>query len=564
MGKNRIIFSLICLSLAVCSCSGEKNYLKDARELKTTISFDQLQDIAIEPVNEDKNYNLKATNLGTTFNDFCKVECLGSVMYTCYDNSINHHKLFAVNDSKSISYTLQNNILTARDYNSNHTDLVITDDSYPIAIFEENINTTDHQTVFVDCYGNVLKRANIEGKKTIKYEKQYVDKDYTYFFISVLSSYSATTYNFYFKYTKKDGKYIVSAMEAKEFNDSLVSFNTGEILEPWFDRKGNIFAYTEASTGAFCIYDKNKNFVNSIYSDAFYYLNSAEDVATLKFEKKMYVFTGEEYYANVNEKSSKKSFKCTCLEVDIETGKVTYDDDFKYYIIDSNTVTYDNKYCYTYFTYFELNDKGEKGNKKMCSIAKECLSFENSFVYDGFAGEAFNVNRNAVVAQFGSFNYICTKNERRGIGQGDIRFAPNNKIIYGKYSPSATGKCFICDRKEFVEYSKNPLVVYEYISWKKYYGDYLFISSDSISDTYKCTNNTTTLDVNSSFINYVDAGFIINNNGIFLPNGEMVFSSVGNPVLGLSREVAVNNVSIFGVHLYDSSVFYILLEETLA
>ena len=442
------------------------------------------------------------------------------------------------------------------------TDVAISNYNFPIAVIEEYINATDHQTVFVDCYGNALKRANIGGKKTITFENHFYRNDVDYLFISLLSSDNPINYNFYFKYTGTSDGYSVSAIEEKEYNDAFDIYNGNQDLIPWYDRKGNIIAHIYRSNGIFYIYDKNQNFVNSFNYGSFSSYMSANSLF-LEFEKKMYIFSYGEYYANVSEKSSKTSYKCACIEIDIVTGKVSYDDDFKYFIEDTDTIKYDNKYQYTCFTYYELNDKGERGDLLMCSIAKKCLSFENSFVYDGFNGKVYKVNRNSVIAQFSGIPYVCTKNERKVLYSNIAYFVSGNKIIAGKVSASYSGKCFICDRNDFVENNKNPSVLYDYISGYRYFGDYITINSDSKTGEYKCTNNGITLDVDSAYFNFVDKGCIVNRGGIYLPNGEMILSSSRSLVGSVGIVLSINNFSIFEVNLNDSTTIYFSIEKTL-
>ena len=82
--KIKKITSLAILLLSVCSCSNEKDYFSDTYEINTTISFDQLLDIAVEPKDgEDGNYTLKYSPLGSHYDSYERIDCLDSELYVC-------------------------------------------------------------------------------------------------------------------------------------------------------------------------------------------------------------------------------------------------------------------------------------------------------------------------------------------------------------------------------------------------------------------------------------------------------------------------------------------------
>ena len=87
MGKNKRIITGLCFLLTLCSCSGEKSYFEDAFQADTTISFNQLKDLAFEPIVEEQNYNLKYSVCDKDLTSFAKVNCLGSELYICYNKT---------------------------------------------------------------------------------------------------------------------------------------------------------------------------------------------------------------------------------------------------------------------------------------------------------------------------------------------------------------------------------------------------------------------------------------------------------------------------------------------
>ena len=101
--KIKKITSLAILLLSVCSCSNEKDYFSDTYEINTTISFDQLLDIAVEP-KEDKtiNYTLKYTSLGSDYDSYELVSCLDSELYVCREIYSDTYR--RINNEKSWYY----------------------------------------------------------------------------------------------------------------------------------------------------------------------------------------------------------------------------------------------------------------------------------------------------------------------------------------------------------------------------------------------------------------------------------------------------------------------------
>lgn len=551
MGKNKRIITGLCFLLTLCSCSGEKSYFEDTFKADTTISFDQLKDLAFEPIVEEQNYNLKYLVCDKDLASFTKVNCLGSELYICYNKTDNDY-VFKGLQLGDASYTLESDIVRSSNTSSSSINYrYVANSEFPIFVYGKRSNTGDTQIVYADCYGKTIKIVNTDEEKRVTLDRGFEYNHTVYFYAE--EGYSDVQY---FKYTYKDNKYIVSAIEEREYSTAYslqrkIGQNHAE-LTPMYDKNGEIFSYVSLDGFTYYIYDKNEHYLNAV--NLYSFGMSRSDVE-LRFEKKICYYHCDEYYENVNQKSSQRSYRCRCLEIDLSNGEVSYDDDFKYYICDSKTVTDKNKYQYTYFRYYELNDKKETKSVLMCSVAKENLSFDKAFVYDGFDGEVYKIDRNTCLAKFDGEYYICTKDDRKLLANiSSLKFIPDNKVIF----TNSEGKYCICGKSEFVEYSKNPSQVYEYVSPCKYFGDYLKVSVDTQTNVYKAVNGGKTNILNNAFFDLLSYGLVVNNGGILLPNGTFVYPLNSDNVVSISRLFSLNGTDLFDVLLDDDEVYFFL------
>lgn len=551
MKRIKTITALMCMLMTISACGREKNHFGDTYDRDTTVSFDQLKDIAYDDSETEKNYTLKSYIPDSASSDFMSVSCAGSEMYVCYDNTLGDYYLRRVNHEKDVSYKVGTGVVSAGYPISSISAIpVLYLQGYPIIIFGQNSNSGYDQVIYIDCFGNILKKVNVDTLKEINYDETFTRGETTYVSIRQdLSFYS------YFKYSLKNKSYSVSNVEKTEFDNARSNLsNSLKDLVPVYDKEGEIFSYVIQNSDIVYVYDKDKKYLNSVYINAFGF----KDPVSFRFEKKLCFFESEIYYENQNEKSSKESYKCKCLEINLENGKVSYDDDFKYFINSAKDVEYEDKYQYTYIIYNELNDKREKDGVTLCSIAKENLSFNNSFVYDGFRGSVYKIDKDAVLCNFSGDYYLCTKDERKIMNNLSVKNILKNEIIFN----DSNGNYYICERSNFVDYIENPTDAYKMISTNSYFGEHIKVKEDPQTKALKVVGKGTNLEVDSSNLTLVNNyGLIVNTKGVYFSNGNVVCTFKSSTVEKVSLIFTLRNWTLFRIG-ENAPYSYFFLETT--
>lgn len=540
MKKIKTITALMCMLLIVSSCKSEKNYFDDTYDKDTSISYDLLKYIAVTPSPSDKNYTFKNYEANKDYDSFRLVDCLGSELYYYDDYSTGNCYITRLGHEKEVSFKVNPNIVPSADGYA-------AEKRYPLTVFAVYGNDSKNELIFADCYGNVVERMDAYGKPDIYFGGEYYYEGYCYFFVQ-------TDYaELYLKYIVTDGVYKITKITELDyelhdaFGSSASSSSRTDSLEPVYDREGDLFSHVLYKNGIYNIYDKDKKFINSVNLSSFGFDNS--NSRSLRFEKKIYYFTYNLYYENEKEKSSESSYKCKCIEINLENGEVSFDDDFKYFIVDSTVYDYEEKYHYTAFHYYELNDKREKGSVLLCSIAKENLSFNNSFVYDGFEGIPYKLDKNTIICKFSDEYFAVTKNERKHLnGIVAVNFMSGDKII----CVNSDHKYFICDKNNFLDYCQNPTEMYDRIFFNRYYGDFLKVTTSTKDNKYVCTINSVKLNLNMNYYSFLEYGLITNNEGVYLSNGTRIYQYPEE----LIKVFTIKDTTLFQVTLGDKVVYF--------
>lgn len=562
--KIKKITSLAILLLSVCSCSNEKDYFSDTYEINTTISFDQLLDIAVEPKDgEDGNYTLKYSPLGSHYDSYERIDCLDSELYVCREIETDTFSLRRINKTEPIATNLIDFIIgTFAEQNSVYTTGNITtiyNRFLPVVIYTYTDSASDYQLVVADCYGNTIKSESVSDNKRISFsEREYINGIY-YFFIDIELD------TLFFKYRVDDNEHInVSIITEEEYDDAAYSTSStnqdSEKLNPMYDREGEIFAYTSQIGDVYNVYDKDKKFLNAVNLNSFGLRNYRVEIA---LEKKVCFFRADTYTENEMTKSSKTTYKCSCLQIDLSNGEISYDDDFKYFLVGGSAIIIDNKYQYTCFTYYEINSKRELGNVLLASIAKENLSFNNSFVYDGFGMDAYLLDKKTVLCSFNGKSCICTKDKRKYFTDiSGVEFIPNNKVLFR----DKDDKHCVCDRSNFLSYvdsdfTNNSLVTkYDYISNHRFYGDYIKLTYDTSKERYYCNN----LPVDSKYVNFINYGLLITDFGINYFKGAIYTATNDATILNVSYVFSLNDTILFKLDLSNGETQYFFIESVKA
>lgn len=483
--------------------------------------------------------------------------CLGTNLVSSIDSSTNKMVLKNIVTEKIVSSNItSNSIYNYYGYFSSYN-YVYANSNLPIAIFGEfNSLMTQNTISYVDCYGNLLKQEKISYRKELmNYQTKTINE---YIYIVLYKSDDGSS-DVFFRYKYNNNKYLVESITAEEYSNAISSngstqpteYNDG--LTPYYDSNGNVIAYVYGNSNSFFLYDANKHYLNNINLSSFGF-NSYN--AALLLEKKLWYFKNETYYESELNKGSKPTYKCKCLEIDLITGQVYYNDNFKYFVKDSFTKTTNKTFDYCYITYYDVNEKGELSDTLKCVILKDKLTFSNAFVYDGFTTKVYTIDENTLLAYFDSGIYVVTERERTLLNNINIvSFFENGDVIYTNQD-SKYYKCKLTDLIDSVKTFEGGVY---YLSSSTYNGKSISINYDTTSRKYTTGN----LVLNSSYLSLAQKGIYVTQNAIYVGDNKIISCDSGVTITQVSSMDYNSDTTIYKVRLSTSEYKYFLYSSVL-
>lgn len=448
MKKSIKMFSLFLSTLGLISLSScGNNAITNGTELKTNISFDDIKmlssDIEYQEAMNYSNVTGAEYKFDSSITTISKIGCLGSSLILNNNSIINPLQNSTLNGVSTTNMITNNISFSCTKTSTLYTSLgyVYYSYLYPITIYT---SSTSSALIVTDCYGNILENYNFTNRVTLNnISKKTVDK-VTYFSLETSEKTS------YFKYEYKEGGYTVKTITKSDYDSALKIKSENDYddgLIPRYNSKGELICYLFHGERGYHLYDKDKKYVNTFYPNNETTGFSPNNIINL--ENSIIFYKNEEYYPKESDKSSKKSYKCTCAEFNLSNGKITYTDDFKYYI-DSAETYYDKdkRIKGTAVYYYELNDKGERSDIFKTAIMKDELSFKNSSLFEDIR-YIFKINDNKLLIRDDSNYFIVTKDNRILLnGINDISFIDNNQVKY----KGQDGLYYVCETEQLDSY----------------------------------------------------------------------------------------------------------------
>ena len=532
-----LLFLLI-LFISITGCT------KKQRDNK--ISYSQLKRIANKEDVEILDYKISGSiaNLdeNLTVNDI--IHCTGTNL-ALVKNSSDVYSIINFIEGTTICANVSNkSISTSYKYNS--AKFMVYYASSPIVIYQTQSGTS-YTAHFVDCYGNELMTENNGGTYSLY---DFISKNFddcTYCGIESSIGWS------YFRSEYKDSKYTVEKITEDEYknpsskNHEETSSGYDDGLTPLYNSKGKVVAYYNGDLeGSFFLYDKKKKYLNNIAISSY----GMEHGIPLFLENNLYYFLNDEYYEKAIERSSEETYKCKCLEINLKTGKVKYNDDFKYYVIDADFYVEDDKYRFGYVLYCDLNKNGEKENIIRCAICDDKLSFKDSFVYDGIEiDEVYQLPNKAIVAFYNSGFYYITKNDKVYFNNAYLSsFTKDNELIY----VNQNNKYYICKAKDIKESIKDLSNGHYYISSYTYNGESIKI--DETNDSKKMTANGHQF--LADYLSSAKKGIYIDSNSVTIGEQQIYATSDGISIVNVSFVASAAEKELYSIKLSNNNVIY--------
>lgn len=550
--KKVKIGALLLWLMATLSLSACGNNYADSVDVSTTVSYDTLEMMAVEPSYIPNNYSVTTSN----FNYDSSITFIN-----CYDSLLGYDSngyLKNIETGNTISSYAPSNYL--RSYNSyfNSSNNYIYSSSYPIVMFTTYTNNNSKLCI-VDSSGNYLYSNSFGNYYYIENVDSKRINGTLYFSLYITS---ASSKEFYFRYDVTNEVRTVVEISAEEFNNaSTTSSSTSNLPSNYYDGLIPVYSKNKTTIGYYInknnllnIYDENKNFLNSINPSSFGMDNNGTRIGNYLF-----FYKNVEYYSNELDKGSEKKYKNKCLVVDLTNGKVSYNDDFKYYI--SNvTKKSDNEITRTKYVvvkYYELKEDRTLSNILMCSIMTEELDFSNSYAYDGLINSVTKIADGYLVVDVDSSYYLVSKKDRTLMyGLTDFVFFTDGKILYKN---SQDNLYYYVSSSELVSKYKEIGTGFGYVSTNKFEGKIIGCKYDTLTSKYTYGSSN----VKSDYLSYITSGIIVCEKDVYVVNQKVSNNNSDVKVLSVNYILNRTDSKIISINYDDGSSQYVKLTYNL-
>ena len=511
------------LSLSACG----ENDVANSVDVPTTISYDTLEMMAVEPSSVSKNYSITTYDYGTSLS-----------LLKCYDSMLgidSNGYLINIETGNTVFGSIPTSSIYNYSSNFNNQNNYFCSTTYPIVLYTTSLNNNSNLCI-VDSYGNAVYSSSFGSYYYIE-SANYKRVDSTLFFTLSISGYQNSkteTKTFYYRYviSSNVGRVVeitsedyTNAKSSTSYNQSLI-YNDGLITI--YSKDGNIAGYYYVDDYyLFNIYDKNKAFLNSVNPSSF----GIDDKNGVKIGNYIFFYKNVEYYTSELDKGSEKKYKNKCLIIDLSNGKVSYNEDFKYYIASVKQESYDtdSQSKYAIVNYYELKEDRTLSNILKCSIMTDELDFSKSFAYDGTINSVTKISSDYLVAKIDNNYYLISKDSRILLnGLTNFVFYADGNIMYKN---SQDNLYYYVSSNELVSKYKEINTGFGYVSLNKYNGKNIGCKYDSTTSnyTYGSTN------VKSDYLSYINYGIIVCENDVFVVNQK---------ISNNKSEVKVSSVSL--------------------
>ena len=542
MKKRILLVFVLFLSLFIMSAC-------TTTSVKSGAAFAQLKEAAydVEEIS-GSSYRLNGRMLGATTRTFA-INCLGTNLAYQIDDATGNYRLINFATNATICEVMTNTHLSTGMYGT----LARVGRAYyhnvlPIVVYEEN----DSVMKIVDPYGTLIHSEVLEADNVITSYHSFDIKDDLYFYLVFSNS-----DNIYLKAHYENNHYTVEKINEVIYREMEDARNdqSDDGLMPLYDRKGKVYGYIYWDTETIFIYNSKKQFLNNVNPEAF-----GIDIDNMIFlEKKLVFYTNDVYVKKNLDAGSKQTYKCRCLTVDLKNGKVSYNDNFKYYILNAEEMIYegDEEDEYTYkcckVIFQKLNKRGEREDVNRCVILTNKLSFRNSFIYDGFE-DVFMLNKKTLLAYYSHDAFLITKKGKTLLYDCDwLQIAPNGLAVY-----SINNEYYSCQPSELAKTYRDSKNGAYYISSDTYNGSLLTITYDKQNNEYKAGSYT----LLNGYVDYAKKGIYVTADQIYV-GSQSILSYSTKTISEITTFATFGESIAYQVRFEDSSYAYFIVETQL-
>ena len=304
------------------------------------------------------------------------------------------------------------------------------------------------------------------------------------------------------------------------------------------------------------IYNEDKEFLNSFRPASF----GMDKSNYIFFNESLFFYKNVEYYPSELEKGSEKKYKNECLEIDLTDGKLSYNEDFKYYIQSATTETdlETGNFKYSIVNYYELNDDRTRSKILKSVIVSDNLSFDDSFIYEGNYSSVIKIDDKSVLAYLDGSYYIVSKDNRILLKDiTEFKFLENGIVTYKNKQDNLYYMVKLTElRDKYQELNSG----YGYISTNTYSGSHVACKY------VKSTNSYTygSISIKPSYLDLLEYNIIVNKSWVYLGNTLVSTNNVSTTeVSSVSLSLSYGNEKVFVINYSNGDKDYFKVTYTI-
>ncbi len=540
MKKIRILSILVLLVSLFALASCEKSY-------KTSVKYANLKQIAYDAKQfEALKYQIKGRSVAVSETaNVQMINCRGSQLGYFAQEGDTSYIIVNLATGSELSVRSKYNYLRTNDYDfSSSMNGIFASYNLPIVVME----TSDAYIKVFDHMGNLLYTSPNAMTENTYIDECESSKNNHY----CLSFTGGVEANFYFRYTEKDDAYTVTVITEDQYNNPAEAPEEEvENLNKLYNRKGKLFGYYCFDGSQLFLYNTKKNYINNVDVASFGF--APEECIWL--ETKVIFYANDVYYEKLVEQSSKTTYKCRTLEVNLKNGKVKYNANSKYYIEGANTIwedveneqdedAYKYRSCVVLFN--KLNKRGEREDVLRCSILKNRFTFNKNYVYDGFE-EAYALDKKTLLVEYEAGYYLVNRKGKQSLkGLNVLSTSGDGSVLV---CDQENEKYAICQISELAKFAMKPEFKYISTSFSVYNGKYINIEEKD--GEYKYGDVV----VDKNYLKLANKGIIVTSSGVTI-GSDNVISFGGKTVKNITQMGSTTNYVFYKVLFNDNTYGY--------
>lgn len=550
MNKRLIaLIGLILMFVFVAGCNGEVvDEEKDSDVIIPPLDYNLNEKFAVDALNPTINYNVTG-NLVELGDNAEYIRILGSNLIK-YDSkeTYNTQLIYNYKTDRVVSEPIDKSVRLYSENNYEYS-AIVTNSKYPLIVYVtyDELNAK-YITNYADAYGRILIQ-----KDYITNERLYITGKYEidmtgYFYVNNITSKEIL----YFKFLIDDAtkEYAVNVITEEAYNNVDTKIPTSDGYKKIYDSKGDIIGYTKTLwLRHIFFYDKNYNYLNNVNLDSYGFNSISEEFRT---EKEVYYVNRREYRMSSSYYGPIK-YQITLLKVDLTTGEITFDNDFRYVILDSSTINKDDKFLVSAVTFSELNEDNEISGIIKTAFFTDEFSLNEYTIGDALANRSYKLSDDTLLVYYNDVYHIVRSDSVDivngltilSISDGNILYMDNSNYYLSSYNEFISAFNNLENPKRFIStYTNNgKRVSYIYDQQKA-----VFVMDDS---KFKIEYN---------YIELAKKGIYVTEDKLYI-NDELLISEEGSSIISVTPIINIEPTEyIYRVSLRNNLTYEIIYQ----